>query len=327
VIKPRSLLAVVFLAALLPMSSYAEQSRKTYRIAMLERESVKSNLANVNAFRQGLRELGYIEGLNLLIEYRSAEGRDDAYPALCAEAVRLKVDLILGRGTPTILACKRATTTIPILMVGAGNPVEDGLIASFARPAGNVTGFSASTTELSAKRLEILREMFPRASNVAALMNMSNPNLPSQWKQLQAAAQAIGIRMTLFDVRQPDDLKVAFQQAQKQRLDSIYVALDTLTQTSRKPIADLALKHQLPTITAGSEYVEAGCLVSYGPKIADLYRRGAVYVDKILKGAKPGDIPVEQPTMFELAINLKTAKALNLAITPSLLFRADKVIE
>ena len=199
----RSLLIALALFCAASVPALAQQVRKIYRIAMLERESAESNFARLDAFRKGLRELGYIEGQNLLIEYRSAEGRDDAYPKLCGEAVRLKVDLIVGRGTPTILACKRATTTIPILMTGAGDPVADGLISSFARPGGNVTGFTFATVELAAKRLEVLRDVLPKVSHAAALLNMGNPNLPRQWKELQAAAQALGIRLTLFDVRKP----------------------------------------------------------------------------------------------------------------------------
>lgn len=323
----RSLLIALALFCAASVPALAQQPRKIYRIAMLERESAESNFARLDAFRKGLRELGYIEGQNLLIEYRSAEGRDDAYPKLCAEAVRLKVDLIVGRGTPTILACKRATTTIPILMTGAGDPVADGLIAGFARPGGNVTGFSSSTVELTAKRLEVLRDLLPKVSHVAALLNMSNPNLPRQWKELLAAAQALGIRVTLFDVRKPEDLNLAFEQAAKQGLDSAYVALDTLTETNRKPIADLAIKHRLPTVAGLTNYVEAGCLVSYAPAQETIYRRAASVVDKIFRGAKPADIPVEQPALFELTINLKTAKALGISVPKDLLVRADKVIE
>ena len=323
----RSLIIALALFCAASVPALAQQPRKIYRIAMLERESAESNFARLDAFRKGLRELGYIEGQNLLIEYRSAEGRDDAYPKLCAEAVRLKVDLIVGRGTPTILACKRATTTIPILMTGAGDPVADGLIAGFARPGGNVTGFSSSTVELTAKRLEVLRDLLPKVSHVAALLNMSNPNLPRQWKELLAAAQALGIRVTLFDVRKPEDLNLAFEQAAKQGLDSAYVALDTLTETNRKPIADLAIKHRLPTVAGLTNYVEAGCLVSYAPAQETIYRRAASVVDKIFRGAKPADIPVEQPALFELTINLKTAKALGISVPKDLLVRADKVIE
>jgi putative ABC transport system substrate-binding protein len=212
-------------------------------------------------------------------------------------------------------------------MAGAGDPVGDGLIASLARPGGNVTGFSSSQVELSAKRLELFREVFPKASNMAALMNMSNPNLPSQWKQLQTTAQAFGIRLTLFDVRKPQDFNLAFEQAARQRLDSVYVALDALTEKERKPIADLAMQYRMPTVASVSNFVDAGCLVSYGADTAAVYRRAATVADKIFKGAKAADIPVEQPSQFQLAINVKTAKALGLSIPKQVVFRADRVIE
>ena len=317
----------VLIAFAMSMPTEAQQVGKVYRIGWLERESAEAASAIVNAFRKGLHDLGYIEGRNLVIEYRSAGGRDDAYPKLAAEVVRLKVDLILARGTPAIQACKQATSSIPILMVGAGDPVGDGLIASFARPGGNVTGFTFLTTDLSAKRLEVLRELLPKASHIAALMNMSNPNLPGQWKMVNAAAQALGIQARLFDVRSPDDLRRAFDEAKMQRVDAVYVGLDTLTQVNRKLIADLAIKHRLPTVTAASDYVDAGSLVAYGPDNPALYRRAANVADKILKGAKPADIPVEQPTLFELAINLKTARALGLSVPKIVLLRADKVIK
>jgi putative ABC transport system substrate-binding protein len=300
---------------------------KVYRIVMLERDSAEANAVNVNALRRGFRELGYVEGKNLAIEYRSADGRDDRYPALCAEAVGLKADLIVVRGTPPGLACKRATGTIPIVFAGAGDPVGDGLVASFARPGGNITGFTSVSNELAAKRLEVLREVFPKAAHIGALMNLGNPNVVSHRKQLEAAAQVLGIRISVFDVRTSADLQTALEQAAKQRVDAVYVPIDSLTDFNRKLIADLALKHRLPTINAESTYVDAGGLISYGSNTPARYHRLATVADKIFKGAKAGDIPVEQPGLFLMAINLKTAKALRVTIPKEVLFRADRVIQ
>jgi putative ABC transport system substrate-binding protein len=294
---------------------------------MLERAPAQANFERVNAFRQGLRELGYIEGKNLVIEYRSTGGRDDLYPKLCAEAVRLKVDLILVRGTPPVVACKQATATIPILIGGAGDPVADGLVASLAHPGGNVTGLSTLTVGTAGKRLQLLREVLPKASRVGVLVNMSNPNVRTQWKQLLPGAEELGIRLTPLDVRKPEDLEPAFAKAAKQRLDSVYVTLDALTDTNRKLIGELALKQRLPTVTPEDIYVDAGCLISYGQNGPALYRRAASIADKILRGTKPADIPVEQPTELQLVVNLRTAKALGVIILKVVLFRADRVIE
>jgi putative ABC transport system substrate-binding protein len=325
--RRRTISALAGLGALLVLSQgLAQQPGKTYRIGVLEREQAEKNPTYFNAFRQGLRDLGYIEGRNVVFEYRSSEGRDDRYPQLAAELVQLKVDLILTRGTPAVLACKAATRTIPIVMAGVGDPVADGLVASLARPGGNVTGFSASTTELSAKRLQVLQELFPATSRMGALLNLGNPNLPSQWKQLSAAAHARGVAAILFDVRSQEDLKKAFDEGARQRLDAMYVGLDTLTQANRTLIADLAVKHRLPTIAAAGDYVDAGLLASYGPSYSSLYRGAASVADRIFKGGKAGDIPVQLPYVFETAINLKTARALNISIPKDLLARADRVV-
>ncbi len=319
--------AISAFAALFALpQALAQQSGKTYRIGVLERELAEANPANFNAFRQGLRGLGYIEGRNVVFEYRSSEGRDDRYPQLATELVRLKVHLILTRGTPAVLASKAATSTIPIVMAGVGDPVADGLIASFARPGGNVTGFTASTTELAPKRLQVLREIFPGAARIGALMNMSNPNLPSQWKQLAAAAQTSGVAAVLFDVRSQEDFKKAFDEAARQRVDAMYVGLDTLTQKNRALIADLAVKHHLPTMAAAGDFVDAGMLASYGPSYAALYSGAAGVADKIFKGARPADIPVQLPYVFETVINSKTARALGISVPKDLLARADRVI-
>jgi putative ABC transport system substrate-binding protein len=303
----------------------AQPAGKIYRIGMLERTSPAINAANLDAFRRGLRDGGYVEGKNFVIEYRSAEGRDDQFPGLATELVRLNVDLIVTRGTPAALAAKNATGTIPIVITGLADPVGQGIVASLARPGGNITGVSAIVTELYAKRVELLRELLPKASRIAALFNMSNPSLPPAWKEIETAARSLGIQPQLLDVRKPEDLGPAFDGAVRQRADALVVGLDTLTQASQRLIVDLAARHRLPAVYASMEF--AGGLVIYGVNYPDHYRRAATFADRIFKGTRPGDLPVERPTKFELVINLKTAKALGLTTPSSLLQRADQVIE
>jgi len=308
-----------------PLAAQAQQPGKVYRIGMLERTSPATNAANFEAFRRGLRELGYVEGKNLVIEYRSADGRDERFAGLATELVRLNVDLILTRGTPAALAAKNATGTIPVVITGLADPVGQGIVASLARPGGNITGVSAIVTELYAKRVELLRELLPRASRISALFNMSNPSLPPAWKEIETAARSLGMQPQLLDVRKPEDLGPAFDGAVRRRTDALVVGLDTLTQASQRLIVDLAAKHRLPAVYASMEF--AGGLVVYGVNYPDHYRRAATFADRIFKGTQPGDLPVERPTKFELIINVKTAKALGLTIPPSLLQRADQVIE
>jgi ABC-type uncharacterized transport system substrate-binding protein len=305
----------------------AQQVGKVYRIGMLETTSPALNAANLDAFRRGLRELGYVEGQNFTIEYRSADGRRERFPDLAAELVRLKVDVILTRGTPAVMAAKNATATIPVVMAASGDPVLSGVVSSLARPGGNVTGLSAIVVEISGKRLELIREVVPGASRVAALFNMSNPNDALQWKETESAAPSLRVQLQLLDVRKPGDLAGAFDAAVKQRAGALVVGLDALTWANHRPIVDLAAKHRLPAMYGGREFVDAGGLIAYGVSYPHLYHRAASFVDKILKGAKPADLPVEQPTRLELVINLKTAKALGLAIPPSLVQRADEVIQ
>jgi len=303
----------------------AQQSGKVYHIGMLERTSAAINAANLDGFRQGLRELGYVEGRNLVIEYRSADGHDERFSALAAELVRLKPDLILTRGTPAALAAKNATVTIPVVILGVGDPVGQGVVASLAHPGGNITGLSAVVTELYAKRVQLLRDLMPRAARIAALFNMSNPAIPPQWKEVEIAARSLGLQPQLLDVRKPEDLAPAFDAATRHRADTLIVGLETLTLTNQQLIVDLAAKHRLPAMYASTEF--AGGLVAYGVRYPDQYRLAASFADKIFKGAKPSDLPVERPTKFELVINLKAAKALALTVPPSVLGRADEVIE
>ena len=254
-----------------PLAAQAQQPGKVYRIGMLERTSPATNAANFEAFRRGLRELGYVEGKNLVIEYRSADGRDERFAGLATELVRLNVDLILTRGTPAALAAKNATGTIPVVITGLADPVGQGIVASLARPGGNITGVSAIVTELYAKRVELLRELLPRASRISALFNMSNPSLPPAWKEIETAARSLGMQPQLLDVRKPEDLGPAFDGAVRRRTDALVVGLDTLTQASQRLIVDLAAKHRLPAVYASMEF--AGGLVVYGVNYPDHYRR------------------------------------------------------
>ena len=314
----------VLLAA--PLAAEVQPAGKVYCIGVLEPTSMALNAANLDAFRQGLRELGYVEGPNMRIEYRSADGRSERFPDLAAELVRLKVDVILTRGTPAVMAAKNATGTIPVVMAASGDPVLSGVVSSLARPGGNVTGLSAVVVEVSGKRLELIREVAPGVSRVAALFNMSNPNDALQWKEIETAAPSLRVQLQLLDVRKPSDFAGAFDAAVKGRAGALVVGLDALTWANHRPIVDLAAKHRLPAIYGGREFVNAGGLIAYGVSYPHLYHRAANFVDKILKGAKPADLPVEQPSKFELVINLKTAKAFGLTIPQSLLQRADEVI-
>ena len=310
---------------LAPIAVKAQPPDKLYRIGMLARTSAATNAANLEGFRQGLRTLGYIEGKNFVIEYRSADGRDERFPGLAAELVGLKVDLILTRGTPAALAAKHAAGAIPVVITGVGDPVGQGIIASLSRPGGNITGLSATVTEIYPKRVELLRELVPRAARIAVLFNMSNPAIPRQWKEVETAARSLGVQAQLLDVRKLEDLRPAFDAAIRQRADALVVGLETLTLANAPLIVDLAAKHRLPAIYASTEFV--GGLASYGVNYPDHYRRAATFVDKILKGAKPADLPVEQPTKFELVVNLKTARALGLTIPRTVLLQVDQVIE
>ena len=303
----------------------AQRSSKLRRLGMLERTSPATNAANLDGLRQGLRELGHAEGENYVIEYRSVDGIDELSANLAAELVRLNVDLILTRGTPAALAAKNATATIPVIMVGVGDPVGQGIVASLARPGGNVTGLSALVTDLFAKRVQLVRELVPGAIRIAALFNMSNPAIPPQWREVERTAQSLAIEPQLLDVRTPDDLGRAFVTATAKGADALIVGLETLTLANQRMIVDLASRHRLPAIYASKEFI--GGLLTYGVSYPDQYRRAASFVDKVLKGANPAELPVEQPTKLELVINLKTAKALNLTIPAVLLARADEVIE
>jgi len=312
-------------AATWPLATRAQQPGKVPAIGFLgANPSIESY--RVAAFVQRLRELAWIDGRNLAIEYRWAEGRNERYAENAAELVRLKVDVIVTVATPATLAAKQATAVIPIVFAATGDPVGTGLVASLARPGGNVTGLSSQTAETAGKRVELLREIVPGLGRLAIMGNVGNPISVLEFGEVQAAARALGLEVTTSELRRAEDISPAFD-ALKGRADALYVCTDPLVNTHRIRINTLALAARLPTIYLVRENVEAGGLMSYGPNFRDLFRRAADYVDKILRGAKPGDMPVEQPTNFDLIINLTTAKALGLTIPEPFLLRADEVIE
>src|SRR5262252_183752 len=313
-----------FLAAL--PAGHAQQPGKLFRIGFLGSGGPADHAPRVDAFRQGLRDLGYVEGRTATIEYRLAEGKMERLPALAAELVALKVDVIVASGTPTALAAKNATTTIPIVFATSGDPVGT-LVASIARPGGNVTGLSLVGPELVARQLQLLKEAVPKVSRVAVLSNPDNPYTPGMVKEVAAAARSLKVRMQRLESRGGAATDAAFDAMARERSNALLVLFDPVLTGQRARIAELANKHRLPSMCPHREYAEDGGLMAYGASLTDLYRRAATYVDKILKGAKPADLPVEQPTKFELVINLKTAKALGLTIPPSLLGRADEVIQ
>jgi putative ABC transport system substrate-binding protein len=309
-----------------PLDAGAQQPGKVYRIGFLSPRS-PSDVGRLAAFRQSLRELGYVEGQNIVIESRWAEGEYDRLPGLAAELVRLKVDVIVTYAAPAIQAAKRATGTIPIVMAGAIDPVASGLVTSVARPGGNITGLSLMAPDLVGKQLAILKEVVPTVSRVALLGNPANTGNAPQLRHAQETARTLGMRLQSLEARGPNEIESAFAAITRERAGALIVLVDGMLADHRARIADLAAKSRLPAVYGLSDYPEAGGLMAYGPSVLDRFRRAATYVDKILKGAKPGDLPVEQPTKFELVINLKTAKALGLTIPQSLLQRADQVIE
>jgi putative ABC transport system substrate-binding protein len=312
-----------------PLAAEAQQAPKVARIGFLATHlATNPNLGE--AFRQGLRDLGYVEGRNVMIEYRDAEGKDERLPALAAELVALKVDVIFAPNTPSSLAAKQATRTLPIVFAFAADPVTDGLVTSLARPGGNVTGFSSLAPELVGKRLELLTQAVPGVSRAAALWQpgaVGERTEKDMLKSAEVAARALGVRLQVVEARGPADIDRAFSDITRARAGSLTVLASPMLFNERRRLVDLAAKNRLPAVYPQREFVDAGGLMAYGANVADVFRRAAGYVDKILKGAKPSDLPVEQPTKFELVINLKTAKALGLAIPPSLLQRADGVVQ
>jgi ABC-type uncharacterized transport system substrate-binding protein len=324
-------ITVLALCAMLPAlcaSAEAQQPTKVPVIGRLGASSPSAEAARVEALRQGLRELGYIEGKNIVIEWRHAEGKLDRLPALAAELVRLKVDVIITGGANATEAAKKATSTIPIVMAQSGDPVADGFVASLARPGGNITGLSRLSRELSGKRLELLQEIVPKLSRVAVFGTSTNRSNSQTLRELQVAAPAFGVKLQYRDVLDPKDYESAFRAASKGRAEAILVEVwGPVLTPHAKEFAQLAVKNRFPAMYVDRRHVEAGGLMTYGVSEPDLDRRTAAYVDKILKGRKPADLPVEQPVKFEFIINLKAAKQIGLTIPPNVLARADKVIK
>jgi ABC-type uncharacterized transport system substrate-binding protein len=310
-----------------PLSARAQQSAKVPRVGFMgnSTEALEANL--VGPFREGLRELGYEEGRNIIIEYRWAEGKYERFPALIAELLAGNLDVIVTAGTPASLAVKKATSSVPLVMIAVGEPVATGLVASLARPGGNVTGFATLYDELPGKWVELLKETLPTVSRVAVLWDRAGGE-PRQVKTSEIAARSLGVRLQVLEVARPDDFGTAFTEAQKNHAEALVVLSSAFFFAHRTRLVELAAKHRLPAMYHQKEFVvSSGGLMSYGPDFHDLFRRAAIYVDRILRGAKPADLPVERPTKFELIINLKTAKALGLTIPQSVLLRADEIIQ
>jgi len=313
----------------MPMLSPAQPQRKVWRVGFLYIGSRQSALdtGRYGAFLKGMRELGYIEGRSFAVEARFADGKTEALPGLAAELIRTKVDVIVGTGTAVISALHKATRTIPVVSAVVADPVGAGFAASLARPGGNITGLTDFQPEMNEKHLELLTVCVPRLSRFAVLVNPTNPSHPELLKRIQVTAQKVGIDVLAKDAGTRDDITRSFDAMARDRAQATLVLGDGFFLQQVRQIGDLALKHRLPSISLNLEYAEAGGLMSYGPNITDNYRRAASYVDKILKGEKPGDLPIEGPTKFELVINRKTANALGITLSPELLLRADRVIE
>jgi putative ABC transport system substrate-binding protein len=328
--KRRKLVIALGMGALAaPLGSFAQQQGKVWRVGFLStrRRPISFDLDLLGPFVQGMRDLGYLEGKNLVIEWRFADGKTERLPGLAAELVRMKVDVIVTQGSPAASAAQKSTATIPIVMGSVSDPVGNGFIKSLARPGGNITGFSNINVEIGPKRLEMLRSIAPKLSRVAVLVNPSNPSHAVYLENIQSAARTVSVTVLPVEARTASEIESAFSKMAREKAGAAIVAADALFSQQVRQIAELAEKHRLPSIAAYREYAEAGGLMGYGQNQADNFRRVAIYVDKIFKGAKPADLPVEQPTIFEMFINRKTARALGLKIPNSILVQATKVIE
>jgi putative tryptophan/tyrosine transport system substrate-binding protein len=302
--------------------------REVPRLGFLAPDSQSASSIRTEAFRQGLRELGDVEGQNIVIDYRFGEGKRELFPNLAAELARLKVDILVSAGGNVVTrAAQQATNKIPIVMTNVLDPVGSGFIASLARPGGNITGLTAISSDLTGKRLELIKETFPKASHIGVLLDPGDPSKLVELKEVQAAANVLGLKLHAIEVLSPMDLDSLFKAGTREHAGALLVLQSAVTNTHRKTIAELATKNRLPTMWGEPGLLDAGGLMSYGPNYTDLFRRAATYVDKILKGAKAADLPIEQPTKFELVINLKTAKQIGLTIPPHILARADRVIK
>jgi putative ABC transport system substrate-binding protein len=306
---------------------WAQQPKKVPRIGILVGGSASSDSARIEALRQGLRELGYVEGKNIVIDFRYAEGKPDRLSGFAAELVRMKVDLIVTAGPAATGAAKKATNTIPVVMAQVNDPIGAGFVANLNRPGGNITGLSVMAPELSGKQLELLKEIVPKLSRVAVLGSSTQPGNVQSFREMERAAGPFKVKIQFLDIIGPNDVEPAFRAASKEHIDGLLLLSSPVLFIHRAKIVELATKSRLPTIYYSPEYVEDGGLMTYAANVVELWRRAATYVDKILKGAKPADLPVEQPTKFELIINLKAAKQIGLTISPNVLARADKVIK
>ena len=306
-----------------PLAAPAQQVGKVYRIGILETIPASQNAAKLDALRKGLRDLGYVEGRNLIIEYRSADGRAERFPDLASELVRLKVDLIVTRGTPAAKAVKSATGTIPVVMAAMGEPLA--VVATLAHPGGNITGLTTFSIELTGKRVEVIKELVPSLSRVALLQNMGNPVAPPEWEETKTAARSLGLQAELLDVRSQGDLSRAFELAVRQHVEALVIGIDGLTQMYQQTIVDSVARNRLPAVYPDRAFVDGGGLIAYAVNYPDLYLRAAGLIGKIFKGAKPADMPIEQPTKLDLVINLKTTKSLGLTIPQSLRVQAELI--
>ena len=310
-----------------PLAARAQQPAKIPRIGFLGNSTATMEANPIGPLRDGLRELGYEEGRNVIIEFRWADGKYDQFPALVAELLAAKVDVIITAGTPATLAIKKATSTVPLVFIAVGDPVGTGVVPNLGRPGGNITGLSSIAPDLEGKRLELLREVVPKLSHVAFFLNPANAFHTASMRQARVAAQSLGIKLQPMEVNKSEQLDGAFASIVKEKPDALLILADRIFLHNRKRMMEFAIQQRLPSVNAYRELVEAGGLISYGPSYEDMHRRAAVYVDKILKGTKPADLPIEQPTKFTLLINLKTAKTLGLTVPPTLVARADELIE
>jgi len=326
--RRESIIAVVALgAAAGPIASFAQQQGKVWRVGFLTLRPASENSQYTDAFLKGMRELGYVEGKNLVVEWRFADGKFERLPGLAAELVQLKVDVIVAVASPAIGAAQKATTTIPIVMATTGDPVGSGFVKSLARPGGNITGLSNMGGDIGPKLFDLLHSVVPKLSRVAVLVTPTSTTYRAILESIQAAAQKAGVKTLVAEASSPQDIENAFSMMVREKADAVIVGASTFFSQQRRQIGELATKYRIPSMFGNRVNVEAGGLMSYGQKIADNYVRAATYVDKILKGAKPGDLPVEQPVTLELVVNLKTGKALGLTIPQSILLRADEVIQ
>jgi ABC-type uncharacterized transport system substrate-binding protein len=310
-----------------PLAAQEKPPARIYRVGMLDIVSAPANAANLNEFRKGLRELGYVEGKNLLIEHRSAEGRSDRYRELAAELVKLEMDVLVTRGTPATLAAKAAPGDVPVVTAMVVDPVETGLVASLTKPGGKVTGLAVLDVEVESKRMELLKALAPKIKRVGAVTNMGNPALAASWKLTEAAARNLKLEAELIDVRRPEQIPRAFEAALAHKVDGLMVRTGGVTPADRKTVVELAAQHKLPAMYVSRQFVDLGGLVSYGVNIGSLYYQAAGYVDKVLKGAKPAELPMETPSKFELVINRRTVRSLDLVIPPDILLRSTETVQ